>query len=314
MITGVVLSYTKPNNGAVYGNQVMLRNTAALSFSGSNKRIKTGVHMPGSSSRCILLGDCFPNSNSVICLMTDHDNSLFRSCGSSSIADDISVGDVLGVYEPMPSNRTLGEAIPIFDMWRAITVFSRSINHPEKPICMSTTTQQQVHFCQHNVSLAFSMTQVLTHEVKCIGNTCDRQGGPCVGCRGKSGVHKNVVLWHVIEIANQHQYAEHNGIARFKVRSYKLSELFADMDSLARMDYEQMRAHSNEIRNRVRDIVTHVNANGGWTVLGWHRRGVVTGQDGNLQLNSETEGHLVRVEPTRPSTALDTLSMRYVPA
>ena len=63
MITGVVLSYTKPNNGSVYGNQVMTRNTAASSFNASNKRLKTGVHIPGANSRCILLGDCFPNSN-----------------------------------------------------------------------------------------------------------------------------------------------------------------------------------------------------------------------------------------------------------
>ena len=85
------------------------------------------------------------------------------------------------------------------------------------------------------------------------------------------------------------------------------------MDSLAHMDYEQMRARSMGIRSKVKDIVTHVNANGGWTVLGWHRRGVVTGNDGNLELNSETEGHLVRVEPSNLATTKEIMSMRYVP-
>ena len=46
-------------------------------------------------------------------------------------------------------------------------------------------------------------------------------------------------------------------------------------------------------------MVTHINNNGGWTIAGWHRRGVLI-QDGDddFQLNADTAGHLVLLEPT----------------
>jgi hypothetical protein len=46
-------------------------------------------------------------------------------------------------------------------------------------------------------------------------------------------------------------------------------------------------------------MVTHVNDNGGWTVTGWHRRGVIDrGVDGEETLANATAGHIVYLMPS----------------
>jgi predicted Rossmann-fold nucleotide-binding protein len=62
---------------------------------------------------------------------------------------------------------------------------------------------------------------------------------------------------------------------------------------------DEMKQHNMKLRKAARELRKHVNDNGGWTVIGWHHRGLMTtGQDGAQELSSDTKGHLVRLEPT----------------
>ena len=59
------------------------------------------------------------------------------------------------------------------------------------------------------------------------------------------------------------------------------------------------------LRNACERISNHVNSNGGWTLVGWHRSGVQTvNSDGSVDICSYTQGHIVRLEPTRQTPHL----------
>ena len=58
------------------------------------------------------------------------------------------------------------------------------------------------------------------------------------------------------------------------------------------------------IRNRIKTMVSEVNLNGGWTVVGWHRNGLITegtGAGEEAMESHRTEGHIVCLEPTDPA-------------
>ena len=299
MTLGVVIGYKTPDNGSVNGLTAQSKSGAAL-LSNPTKRIKTGVHQLSSKCKIMQLADCMEGQSLVFALVLAGPTSLFASVGSINAGYDIKLGDILGVYEPKTTTRTLGSTIPIYESWNRIILFQRNVTLPEKPIAMSSQANQQVNFFKSGVSISFFLVRLLVgNHVKCYGVTCDRQDPSCNGCHTGRAVRRNLVLAALVQIDNQPQYDPDNGVAAFHFRSYTLTELLVDLASLANDDYEQLRSHDNAIRAAARNIAAHVNQHGGWTVYGWHRRGVVNAIEDNVyDLAANTEGHLVRIEPT----------------
>ena len=304
MFCGVVLSYTTPTStGQVFGNVAVSRN-AAIAGLAPNKRIRTGVHALSSHSKCMMLADCTGMSVQVAAVMFSGTRTLYRSCGQTTIGNDITIGDVIGIYEPGLTDRTLGKSIPIFDTWRCIVPLKTNILVPRKQIQMSSQANQQIHFCQHQCQVQISKaTLVSASEVPCVGVTCDRQNRTCKGCNGHATIRRNVVLECVVDVLNQPLYNETTSRATFDFRSFAFTTLVINLASIANLDYDQMHIHHNGIRSAVRAIEAHVNGNGGWTVIGWHRRGVLVNDEGSYDVNSLTKGHLVRLEPTNITDA-----------
>ena len=53
-------------------------------------------------------------------------------------------------------------------------------------------------------------------------------------------------------------------------------------------------------------MVLYINGHGGWTLCGWHRRGIINQQEGDEgSLLSMTKGHIVLLYPTQPNTLND---------
>jgi hypothetical protein len=316
MFVGVCLSYVTPNtNGTLYGTVPTSKNPAIALANG--KRIKSGIHMLNPRGKCMMLADCSTGSILVVCLMITGTKSLYSSCGNSAFAHELTMGDVIGVYEPTISTRSLG-SIPIFDDWTRIVPMKRNLSLPERPIIMSPTANLQVHFYKSAVSIKFYMAQILTgNSVKCTGVTCDRQGTTCMGCHGYPESKRNFVLQTQVEVLNQPQYDAKTKRAIFVFRSFQLTKLLIDINTFAGMDYQIMMDHNTRIRLAINNFADHINNNGGWTVIGWHRRGVVSGmEDGSTQLNEYTSGHLVRLEPTNLTDASIAAMQpfRYTPA
>ena len=311
MLLGIVTGYKTPDNGTVNGMSASSRNPIAV----GNKRIKAGIHQLSSKCKIMQLADCMEGQSLVFALVFAGPNSLFAAAGSIHAAYDIKMGDVIGVYEPRITLRYLGSSIPIYDSWTRIVVFKQNLNIPPRPIVMSSQANQQINFVQSGVTVRLSKIHAKAGaEVKCYGKTCDRQDIGCTGCQTGSVWRRNFTLETMVEILDQPQYDPSTGSATFYFRSYVLTELLIDLSTLANDDYETLKTHDNGIRLAARALCNHVNDNGGWTVYGWHRRGIVTAlEDGTHELSANTEGHLVRVEPTRQTEAFlaDLRGRRY---
>ena len=295
-----MLSYTTPStNGTVYGNQAQLRDPASLVSPA--KKIRTGIHSMSSNSKCIMLGDCTPNSDLVLCLILPGNNPLYGAAGLSNFADSIRVGDVIGILEPEASTRSLGGRIPIIESFTRIVPLKHKLYIPPKTIKMSSGSSDMTHFCGHSLTISFTMANFITNkDVPCTNITCDRQNTSCKGCRGKDVTAQNYVVKLHVQVHDQHKYEPISGVATFLgYRSFHLTKQLVDVGAFASVDVAAMAEHTAPLRRACSRIAHYINNNGGWTLIGWHRRGVYTpNADGSVDISSYTQGHIVRLEPT----------------
>ncbi len=306
MFIATMLSYTTPaSNGSVYGNQAQLRNAATLVS--PTKKIRTGVHSMTSNSKCIMLGDCSPNSDLVLCLILPGHNPLYGAAGQTSFADSIRVGDVIGILEPDVSTRYLGEKIAIIEKFTRIVPLKKNLYIPIKTIKMSGTALEMTHFCDHSLTVSLKTARFLTNkEVPCTNITCDRQNTTCKGCRGKDVTSQNYVVEVHVQVRDQYNYENQGGVATFLAhRSFDLTKQLVDIGAFRSVDVSTMTRHNRALRRVCNSVAAHVNSNGGLTLVGWHRRGVSqVNADGSVDVCSMTQGHIVRLEPTRQTPLL----------
>ena len=68
---------------------------------------------------------------------------------------------------------------------------------------------------------------------------------------------------------------------------------------MATLDHHNLGTHENIIEEKLIEMAEFVNDNGGWTVMGWHRRGTTNMGPNNVPVVTlQTLGHLMRIFPT----------------
>lgn len=243
-------------------------------------------------------------TNRTFCVLLKSRDTLYKSCNNCNVSSQLTLGDPIVIYEPVFSLRTLGNDIPIITTWNCIVPLRRNLDFPQKPIIMDTESNKQIHFIQHGCSVQISMLTVIEggENVPCISNTCDRQLTDCKGCTGAPHVKRNFVFSCYIDVQDQPDYNSVTHVASFKFRSYRFTQLLlADPVNFALS--AKLNIYDGLLRKSADLLAHYVNSHGGWTVIGWHRRGVTTSTNGETELNQRTLGHLVRLEPTRQTDA-----------
>ena len=67
-----------------------------------------------------------------------------------------------------------------------------------------------------------------------------------------------------------------------------------------------------QINHVLSDLANYINGNGGWTVIGWHKHRIVNPGEAFEQAATNTERHLVRLEPTTPPAGNDLLPHLFI--
>ena len=111
---------------------------------------------------------------------------------------------------------------------------------------------------------------------------------------------KNFVLCVGVDVLNQPLCDAKKGIAQFEHRSWKFTqEVIANLREMATLDCHNLGTHENIIEEKLIEMAEFVNDNGGWTVMGWHRRGTTNmGPNNEPVVTLQTLGHLMRIFPT----------------
>ena len=302
MTLGVLLSLASPSTGgSVAGLSLLSRSGTQLNRSQGGQG---AVRARSSFNKMVFLGNLMRGSQETFALILPHKDSLTKSCYNNLLAQNIKVGDVIGVFRPKLADEYLGSnanPIQILKDWRNLVILKPNLHLPNLPMVMSGQAHNHIHFIQQGCTVELGNARILHgNDVPCVGTTCDRQNPSCKGCPGIE-VRKNYVLQCDVEIANPHAHNPDNGIAHFAIRSWTLTKLvIRNYRMFSRLDPVFMREQENNIEASLQAVANLVNQNGGWTAIGWHKRGVLSAQSDSTQpeLSYATKGHLVRLEPT----------------
>lgn len=294
MLVGIVLGFAPPSAT----NRVGSKTSAASVPNANGKRpaISGGAQ---TFHKIMTLGDYYPGSNTCFAVVLQHRNTFYEKSRRSMLANTLSLGGVIGFYEPKMSQKYLGETTLVISDFSCVVFFTPTVYFQRVPMQMSDMPNKMVHFRETGANVVFGMAEFLTGgDVPCFNVTCDRQLPKCTGCMG-TDLRRNVVMKVVVEASNMYQYNQENGRARFVFRSWRFTKLVAPGIVEWSMGGDDM-VHTKmwAMRTGLLAIERYVNANGGWTILGWHRRGILDGDNEDARVNTTTAGHIVSMYPT----------------
>lgn len=228
-----------------------------------------------------------------------------------------SVGDIFVVQEPEEVTKRYNNM--------SIVVTDKELIPLQNPVHLPTVelrTPQvgmQRYFALHAQSLKLYKASMV--DASCKGILCDRQNplvrGQSCGCVHMARMNAIVVKLNVgfefiDETGNKKNYQAQN------FRSWRTTTLLVKPSAFS-VDTVvfQQGENADALRSVVRNINRFINENGGWTVIGWYRRGEVadaSGQETGEQVASMNQPiHLAYVYPTDPRTAKLVGRMRYDP-
>lgn len=290
MLIGTFLNYSSPKapSGPASSTNANGKRPSDYNSAGFNKMMQ--------------LGDNFPGTNSCFAIFCPQKITLVNFASGSSLATSIKLGDVLGFYEPRSTDKRLGSDRAgqiVIEEFTAMVFLGTNVYLQRIPMQMADEGHGMVHFREYNVNLTFALGMFLTGAaVPCSATTCDRQLSSCKGCLGAS-FKRSVVFKVMTEVGEQYLYDAETGVATFPFRSWAFTKLIAPgVITWANNGDIEMRGREQTVRRALDQMGALVNRGNGWTMIGWHRRGMVEADTTDAHMNMNTVGHLVALFPT----------------
>ena len=175
-----------------------------------------------------------------------------------------------------------------------------------------------------NQSLAFTWNASILKvrrstpiETTCSGNFCDKQrrnelgSTRACGCFNMSQHRTNIAIEHSIKL----KVPGSSAINMDHFSSSRFSNLYLSQPIPGTITVRKLQLTDDffAMKDKISDIVEHINGNGGWTVVGWYRRGMINdkallgGTQGNENENDnqvdagDAVYHFVSIYPTNNS-------------
>ena len=258
------------------------------------------------------------NNYSIMLILTDAMNLeltfalLFKTKADyqhlfgPAMSEQIIIGDTVAFLGLRPSEESLGGKIMVLGNPRLGVAIKPTIHiWPTKnPKAAEEAGEQKGFYC-NGKQLALHRIQILknTNVVPCTNTSCDRQIIKNHTCFGKSNAFSAIVMKCEVRILDTIGYEPQYSYTTFdEFRSFRFSTLFfKNINTFANVSTD-LAPSIWEIEDSVTKITKHINNNGGWTVVGWHRLGEIVDPDtGEKMISTTTNGHLVHARPTNLS-------------
>lgn len=300
-VAGLLIGLTSPDkSGAAYGIKYI---TSSI----GTKRAKTSI---GTNYSFILVFadmNDLPNCFALVLHKKSDFQNMFNAIAN---CETITLGDAFLFIEPVPCDDKLGEEMIVLKSPNRTSLLKRTPDWPVHDLLVSSDKDRQVAFHAKNkiIEVYSPILRVGMHNVLCSHATCDRQNIKCRGCFGIAPTRFPIVLECDIVVKDCPNYdTKHNEAEFVKFRSFRFSNLFFDsLEDLSSKPYHDIDTLSMTLRNNLTSMVDHINNHDGWTITGWHRRGVFDrGVDGEETLASNTAGHIVYLMPSNPKVIND---------
>ena len=220
------------------------------------------------------------NNRVVYMFITKNSNNCMWKLNTSNRDNgNLAVGSFLRVVGPSPIEKYMSGDIPVVVTRNPVLILK------SPPVMICTQVNERV---DANVSHGFvfvgcqveSMQQDVV-STSCSGRMCDRQkvndwnGIKGCGCYGMSGNATCLVVQHLIVMQN--------GSREIKMKDFssiKFNSLFMDGDFPFKCKEHmfQMTTAYVELTECIEKCIEYINTNGGFTVIGWYRRGEINDQ------------------------------------
>ena len=236
-------------------------------------------------------------------------NPQFRDNGT------ISIGTCIALLCPAPIQNQLGNEIPILECCTSGIVLST----PNRflPIKIDDALPQHVtrSFVINNAKLECLSTNI--EVTKCSGLFCDRQrvleilrSNKGCGCYSMQTRLSNLSISHSLIVKkNNVKIFAVDEFSSLRFSKLYLSSLFSPTSRINL--FEQIRIH-DQIEDSIDDVITEINGNEGFTIIGWYKRGDINDQNNNENTDNRVEAgeigfHIVSISPTNKNIPLDNL-------
>ena len=267
------------NNVRTYGST---RNTRQQANNLNYSRLYLFKVVKGAENHCLV--HMMTNRNCNRNLMEE--NPRWRDDGTATI------GSVFRIMHPLPIKSLMANDVPILESRFSALLLKTPEYYETVPV------NEQI---RDNVSQAFSLNNMhvdllsmTPEETRCSGLFCDKQRiheicerNQGCGCFSTCTRRSNIALDHCITVSNTGSAMRHNQsspmfhecIERFS--SNKFSSLYLNgyfPCSVTARDLCSAEGEYGNILEAARNAIHTINANGGFTAIGWYKRGLINDQ------------------------------------
>ena len=225
---------------------------------------------------------------------TDHDNArliyLMEARNSNNNLFDqnmelrdngtFSIGTFFRILAPLPIENTMNGDIPLVRTQNPLLILHSPKKIPTVPVNNSIQGMNAMAFVYNAVSLTVNRTTPI--QTTCGGFMCDRQriqdwnGNRGCGCYEMTDYVSNLAFEHSIFFETPNGKISHTNFSSTK---FSLLYLSTFLPGSVRVSALRMSSTSGvfwDIEDAIENITSYVNDNGGWTAVGWYKRGVIT--------------------------------------
>ena len=220
----------------------------------------------------------------------------------------VTIGTYIGVINPMPITQWFCNEIPILECRGGSFVMKTPGTVASIKIDMGVMRNTTRAFVLNNMEVEMSSMDV--YNTKCSGLFCDRQraveirrGNRACGCYSMQTRIGNIVLVHHVTVSKGNDVM----LNMDDFSSLQFSHLYMKTGFTSSMRFNLLDYTPSyfSLQKAADDVVKYINDNGGFTIIGWYKRGEindVSNDDSQNDVESSDIGyHIVSIFPTNRS-------------
>ena len=287
--------------------------TAYQSFYKKNKEASASSHY----YRLFLFRDVSSNDGQVVYMVEGKNRNANLWTRNPMLRDDgtLTIGTYICVMNPRPITSTWCNEIPILECRGSVFVMKSPLSVMQIAMDYSITANSTQAFVINNLKIMIVSTDI--HSSKCSGLFCDRQrsmdidrGTRSCGCYSMNSRVGSIVLVHSVEFSasgNNKAFVMED-FSSLSFSSIYLKYAISPSVKSNQLDYTDM---YYRLTDTIDKVVEYINSKGGFTVVGWYKRGEINDQSNDDSQNevesSEIGIHVVSICPTDKTVMDDSI-------
>lgn len=191
----------------------------------------------------------------------------------------VTIGSYITIFNPQPISNFFYNEVPSVETRGSCIVNGIPEKVRDVPIDRAITNDTTRSFVLNKVEIQVDSTDVVN--TKCGGLFCDRQrtieinrGNKACGCYAMSSRVASIVLVHAITVKQDHDIV----FSMEDFSSLKFSDIYLKNPLSASVKFNQLDMVTpayDRLVDCIDDVIDYINLHGGFTVIGWYRRGEI---------------------------------------